>query len=540
MGTALTRLCPPYEIQSKDPIQFGDPVQSGRNALWQSIVAIMQQAGAVVWELRNITKAFGPIRANDNVSLALKHGEIHGLVGQNGSGKSTLIKTLCGAHQPDSGTILHDGQPVRLSGPLSARALGIATVFQEFSLVPNMSVAENIFLGAWPMGPLGVDWRRMREDARRVLAELEIDISPDDLVADLTVARQQMVEIAKAFAQDASMIILDEPTAALAAREVEHLFALLRRMREQQAAILYISHRLDEIVQLVDVVTILRNGRVVSPAGETPIDASDIAAKMVGQSIEEYYPKERNVSAEVLLEVRNVATDRGISSVSFTLHRGEVLGLGGLLGSGRTRIARALFGIDPITSGEILVKGRRISLNSPADAAAAGLAFLPEDRKRDGLFFNFDGCKNITIANLRGLLRGVQLDLAREQEVARDVIGRLEISPAAVDGTPEQLSGGNQQKIILGRWLYAGADIFILDEPTQGIDIGAKTAVFRLINELTRSGKGVVLITSHDDELLAMSDRIAMVRRGRILRVAEAGSVSKTDLMQGAGEVAAA
>ena len=505
----------------------------------RTIVNAMQRTGAVVWELRNIIKAFGPVLANDNVSLTLRRGEIHGLVGQNGSGKTTLIKTLCGAHQSDSGTILHDGRPVRLPNPLAARALGIATVFQEFSLVPNMTVAENIFLGGWPGRLYGIDWRQMREDARKVLAQLEIAISPDDVLADLPVARQQMVEIAKAFAQNASMIILDEPTAALAAREVEHLFALLQRMRQQGAAILYISHRIDEIVQLVDVVTVLRNGQVISTAEDTPIDIPYIVTKMIGRSIEEYYPKERNATSEVVLEVRQLGTERGVADVNFTLHRGEVLGLGGLLGSGRTRIARALFGIDPLTTGEILVKGRRVSLTSPAAAVAAGFAFLPEDRKTDGLFFNFDGCRNITIANLRGLLRGIQLDLAREQEVARGVIEHLDISPAAQEGMMDQLSGGNQQKIILGRWLYAGAEIFILDEPTQGIDIGAKTAVFRLINELTRAGNGVIFITSHDDELLAMSDRIAIVRRGRVVRIANVNDVNKADLLQGAGEVAA-
>ena len=333
----------------------------------------MQRTGAVVWELRNIIKAFGPVLANDNVSLTLRRGEIHGLVGQNGSGKTTLIKTLCGAHQPDSGTILHDGRPVHLPNPLAARALGIATVFQEFSLVPNMTAAENIFLGGWPSRLYGVDWRQMREAARKVLAQLEIDISPDDVVADLPVARKQMVEIAKAFAQNASMIILDEPTAALAAREVEHLFALLRRMRQQGAAILYISHRIDEIVLLADVVTVLRNGQVVSAAEDTPIDIPYIVTKMIGRSIEEYYPKERNATSEVLLEVRHLGTEHGVADVNFTLHRGEVLGLGGLLGSGRTRIARALFGIDPLTTGEILVKERPVSLTSPAAASGSGI-----------------------------------------------------------------------------------------------------------------------------------------------------------------------
>lgn len=498
----------------------------------------MSRTGAVVWELRGITKSFGPVLANDNVSIALRRGEIHGLVGQNGSGKSTLVKTLCGAHPADSGTILHDGRPVHIASPLAARALGIATVFQEFSLVPNMTVAENIFLGRWPGRSLRLDWRTMRRETERVLSELQIEVSPDDLVGDLSVARRQTVEIAKAFAQNASMLVLDEPTAALAARETEHLFTLLRRMRDQQAAILYISHRLDEVVRLVDVLTIMRNGRVVSTADETAIDVSFIVGRMVGQAIEEYYPKERNATATPLLEVSRLSTAEGVSDVSFTLHRGEVLGFGGMMGAGRSRIARALFGIDRPTAGEIRIAGRTVAFSSPAEAVAAGLAFLPEDRKTDGLFFNFDGCENITVANLRSLIRGIQLDLAREREVGHAVIRQMDITPSAGEKFVDELSGGNQQKIILGRWLYAGAEIFMLDEPTQGLDIAAKTAVFRLINELTRAGKGVILISSHDDELLAMSDTVAIVRRGRLVRIADARSITKADLLQTADEAA--
>jgi ABC-type sugar transport system ATPase subunit len=494
----------------------------------------MPPKGEIVWELRNIRKAYPGVVANDNVSIRLRSGEIHGLLGENGSGKSTLIKTLSGAHQPDAGTILRHGEPVRLSSPLRARELGIATVFQEFSLVPSLTVAENIYLGRWPRRGGSIDWAAMREGARRVFAALDLAIDPDAVLGDLPIARQQLVEIAKAMALDASMLILDEPTTALGPVEIQHLHALLRRLKESGCAILYVSHRLDEVTALVDVATILRNGLVVSAAEETRIEVGPIVARMVGEEVKEHYPKERNITAEPVLEAEGLRTDHGVSEATFTLQRGEVLGLGGVLGCGRTEIARALFGVDPLTGGRLRIRGCELRFRSPADAIRAGVVLASENRKAEGLFDNFDGPRNITIANLRALLRGFRLDLAAEARISRSLIRRLHISPEAEQNSVELLSGGNQQKIIVARWLNCGADVFILDEPTQGIDIGAKIAVYRLINELTRAGKAVILITSDDEELLAMSDRIALVRRGRITRILPAGAVSKTDLLQGA------
>ncbi|MBX6320764.1 MAG: sugar ABC transporter ATP-binding protein [Rhodospirillaceae bacterium] len=486
----------------------------------------------IAWELRNIRKTFPGVVANDDISIVLRRGEIHGLLGENGSGKSTLIKTLCGAHQPDSGVILRQGVPVRLANPQHARQLGIAAVFQEFSLVPTLTVAENIHLGRWPMRRGAIDWEAMRKGARRLFAALELAIDPDAVVGELPVAQQQLVEIAKAMAAEATMLVLDEPTTALGPAEIEHLHALLRRLRDQGCAILYISHRLDEVTALVDAATVLRNGRVVSAADRTAIDIDEIIAAMVGKRIEEHYPRQDNTRPEILLEAEGLATANGVAEASFVLHAGEVLGLGGVLGSGRSAIARALFGIDRLTRGTLRIKGRPVHLRSPQDAIAAGIVLVSEDRKADGLFLNFDGTRNITIANLKALERGLQLDLAAELRAARALIARLRISPEAEDHSVEALSGGNQQKVILARWLHCGADIFVMDEPTQGIDIGAKVALYHLINELTRAGKGVVLISSNDEELLAMSDRIALVRRGRIVRIEAASRLSKADLLQ--------
>jgi len=487
----------------------------------------------VAWQFKRISKAFGPILANDEVSIALRRRQIHGLVGENGSGKSTLIRTICGAHRPDSGDILHNGALVALHDTLAARSLGIATVFQEFSLVPGMTVAENVFLGRWPGPAANVDWRAMREQARLVLAELEIDIPPDAIVGDLTVAQQQLVEIAKAMAAKATAIILDEPTTALGAAEISHLHDLLRRARGAGAAILYVSHRLDEVVDLCDVVTVMRNGRVVSAAERTALEVGAIVGLMIGKEVEEQYPKVRGSRGEPVLEVRDVSTNRGLSSVSFTLHRGEVLGLGGALGSGRSAIARALFGVEPIVRGEIRVKGVPAPIRHPADAIRAGIALLTENRNFDGLFFNFAGGENITIASLPDFDRGLWLDLKRERRASHELLRRLQVSRLAESQLVDRLSGGNQQKILVARWLATRAEIFILDEPTKGIDIGTKVAIYRLINELARAGKGVILISSDDKELLAMSDRVAIVHQGRLVRIAAPEDITKLDLLTG-------
>lgn len=491
----------------------------------------MDARDSIAWELRGIRKTFGPIVANDNVSLVLRHGQIHGLVGENGSGKSTLIKTLCGAHRPDSGAILREGVPVHVDNPFIARSLGIATVFQEFSLVPHLTVAENIHLGRWPGPFFSLDWRSMRDAATRVLDSLNIAISPDAVVRDLSAAEQQLVEIAKAMTANANVIILDEPTTALGAREADHLHGLLKRMRDAGTAILYISHRLDEVVRLVDVVTVMRNGRVVGVAGETSLDISAIITLMIGHEVREHYLKTHTDPGEALLEAHDIATDRGVRGVSLTLRRGEVLGLGGVLGSGRTEIARALFGADPLTRGEILLRGKPIHLRSPGDAIAAGIALLTENRKTDGLFFNFNGVENISVANFKDIDRGFWLDLRRERAASREFIRKLQVTPEAEAKLVDRLSGGNQQKLLVARWLYTGADVFIFDEPTQGIDVGTKVAIYRLIDEITAAGNGVLLISSEDRELLAMSDRVAVVRRGQIVRIAKASELSKADLL---------
>lgn len=486
-------------------------------------------SGDPLWELRGISKAFPGVQALNAVSIALYSGEIHALVGENGSGKSTLAKVLTGAHQPDSGEIRFAGALVTLPHPTAARERGVAAIYQEFSLVPTLSAAENICLGRLPgLGPaLLVDWTRMRQQAREVLEQLGIRLDVDTPVQSLSVAEQQLVEIAKAIAADSRLLIMDEPTTALALDETQRLHDLIRRLAGRGRAILYISHRLHEIIGLADRVTVLKDGRVVSTRVGRDLNLDTVVRLMVGTEIAEHYPKERHVTDQPVLEVRDLHTDWGVNGASFTVFRGEVLGLGGVVGSGRTAIARALAGVDPVTSGTFAHEGRPVRFSSPAEAIAAGIALIPENRKSDGLFWNFTGVANITISHLPALLRGPLMSLQREQDLGGTFIQKLRIDPAARWKTVGFLSGGTQQKVLIARWLFAGTKVLILDEPTQGVDIGAKVEVYRLINSLTAQGMAVILISSDYRELLAMSDRVAVIRDGRVSKIAPAAELDE-------------
>lgn len=495
----------------------------------------MQPSDEPLWDIVEVSKAYPGVLANDKVSIRLMPGRIHGLLGENGCGKSTLIRLLSGVDRPDSGEIKLRGTPVSLANPTAARAMGIATVFQEFSIVSTLTVAENVFLGRWPRRAFGlIDWDAMRRRSREVLAELDIALDPDAITSTLSVAQQQLIEIAKAVSAEAQLIILDEPTTALGLDEIEQLHRLLRRMRAKGHAILYVSHRLDEVTALVDEVTILRGGRVVSAAGSTAVEVDAIVSAMIGGSVHEHYPKERNTRPEPVMAVKGIASGKGVKDVCFTLHRGEVLGLGGVLGSGRTEIARAIFGLDPLTAGRIEIDGKALRLSGPADAIRAGLALVTENRKTDGLFFNFDGRANISSASLPRFATFGFLNLKREDAEAATLARDLELSRGATEKSVQHLSGGNQQKVVIARWLLSQARVLILDEPTQGIDIGAKLAVYRLINRLTAQGCAIVLISSDHDELMAMSDRIAVVRQGTITDIRAPQEMSHADLVRAA------
>jgi ribose transport system ATP-binding protein len=487
-----------------------------------------------LWEARRVSKGFPGVQALDQVSIALNAGEVHALVGENGSGKSTLVKCFAGVHQPDSGELRFQGETVVMSNPTVARARGVATIYQELSLVPTLTVAENISLGRLSRSGFGrlVSWERVRGKARETLQALGIELDPNALVRSLSVAEQQLIEIAKAISEDSTLLIMDEPTAALGLTETRRLQTLIQQLADQGKAILYISHRIDEVFQIADCITILRDGKVVDTVTTRATDTGAVVRMMLGTEVKETYPKEDHASADLCLQVENLQTENGVNGVTFDVRKGEVFGLGGVVGSGRTEIARALFGVDRVTGGTILLDGRPLRNHSPREAIAAGIALLPENRKTDGLFFNFRGPQNITIARLGALLTGPFLNLRRELAYGVEYFDKLRISATGLERTVQYLSGGNQQKTILARWLFAQARLLILDEPTQGVDIGARVEVYRIINELTGMGISVLLISSDYPELLAMCDRVAIVRDGRILEIVEADHLTEYQLLE--------
>ncbi|MBN1966109.1 MAG: sugar ABC transporter ATP-binding protein [Anaerolineae bacterium] len=500
----------------------------------------MNEPAVPLWELRHICKAFYAVQALQDVSCTLVEGEVHALLGENGSGKSTLAKCLAGAHQPDSGEMLLRGEPVFFHHPIAAREAGVATIYQEFSLVPTLTVAENVFLGRQlRKASVLIDWDTMRQRTVDVLDQLDIHIDPAATVKELSVAEQQLVEIAKAISLESSLLIMDEPTAALGLAETEHLLQLIKRLAAQGKSILYISHRLDEVFAVADRVTVLKDGSLVTTQPLSELRMNDVVRLMVGHDIEQHFPKVANTRAEVCLEVRDLSTDNGVNGVSFTVQAGEVLGLGGMVGSGRTEIARALFGLDKHTGGDVHLYGERAHFASPTEAIAHGVGLIPENRKADGLFFNFNAPPNITSSRLKAVRSGLFLNLFEEHRAGADLVKRLSITPAALEKSVQYLSGGNQQKVVVARWLFAQARLLILDEPTQGIDVGAKLDVYDVINELTSQGIAILLISSDYPELLAMSDRIAIVRDGRILHVAEAKQLSEYELLSIASGVEA-
>jgi ABC-type sugar transport system ATPase subunit len=485
-----------------------------------------------ILELRHIYKAFPGVQALDDVSMEVYAGEVHALVGENGSGKSTLAKCLAGVHQPESGQIIFNGEAVSFHSPLDARSAGISTIYQEFSLVPTLTVAENIYLGRYPRTSAGlIDWAAMYKGTLAVLEQLSLTIDPDSMVKNLSTAEQQLVEIAKAISLESKVLIMDEPTAALGLVETEHLMELIRRLTQQQKAIIYISHRLDEVFQIADRVTILKDGKRMVTTPIADLKMGEMVRLMIGFDIEQHYPKEHNAGSETLLQVRHISTENGVHDVSFDIRVGEVFGLGGMLGSGRTEIARALYGADRIVSGEILLEGKPINCQSPKDAVALGIGMIPENRKTDGCFFNFEGPKNITISRLQDILRGPFLNLSIERKLGEAFIQRMNVSRMALERSVQYLSGGNQQKVIIARWLFSKARLLIMDEPTQGIDIGAKLEIYKVINELTANGISILLISSDFPELLAMSDRIAIVRDGHVLQITEANKLTEYQLI---------
>jgi rhamnose transport system ATP-binding protein len=467
-------------------------------------------------ELVGVSKRFGATQALDSVSIQLHPGTIHGLVGENGAGKSTLVKILAGLHQPDRGSIVLSGQPVTIHGPAEARARGIAVVHQEPRLFPDLTVAENVFMGHAPAGRFGsIHWREMRRAADEIFASLNVHMDAAAVVRGLSMADQQLIEIAKALSLDAQVLILDEPTASLSAHEVERLFTIVRQTRDRGVAVLFVSHRLEEVFQLCDVATVLRDGRHIVTAPTVELTAADLVRHMVGRSVS-LFPRSAAKIGDVLLEVRDLTRAGEFRSISFCVRSGEIVGLAGLVGAGRTEVARVLFGLDHADTGEVLLDGKRVSFRTPSAALQAGIAYVPEDRHLDGLVEGFSIAENVTLPIVPRLFPRLFVRPSRERSLASGYADKLRIRSTGVDEHIESLSGGNQQKVVIAKWLATNPRVLILDEPTRGVDIGAKVEVHRIINDLAASGLGIVLISSDLPEVLAMSDRILVLHEGRI------------------------
>ena len=493
-------------------------------------------AGATpVLEMRGIRKQFPGVLALDGVDLTLLPGEVLILLGENGAGKSTLMKVLSGAYRKDAGEILIDGRDTAIHGPRDAMAHGVRTIYQELNLVPRLSVAENIFLGSVPTRALGViDWKRLHARTEALLGELGMHINPQTPLYRLSLAEWQLVEIAKALGDAASrVLIMDEPTSALTAREVDRLFALIERLTARGVAIVYITHRLDEVYRIGQRVTVMRDGRRIATLPLRDTSVGDLVRMMANREVGDHFPKVRHPRGAALLDVVRVSRAGALTDISLTLHAGEILGIGGLMGAGRTELARVIAGADRADSGTVTLDGRAVALRSPRHAIRRGIGLLPEDRKADGLVAGLTVERNIALPHAAKISRLGFLPRRAEAALAQPVATELRIK-----ATPTQqvrlLSGGNQQKVVLGKWLAGDARVFIFDEPTRGVDVGTKVEIYNLMNRLTGGGAGIIMISSELPELLGMSDRILVMCRGRIQAEFDAAAATQEQVLAAA------
>ena len=500
----------------------------------------VRESGAVpnapyLLEIANARKEFPGVVALDDVSLKLQRGTVHALMGENGAGKSTLMKIIAGIYTPDSGTVVLRGQPIRLKSPLDALENGIAMIHQELNLMPSMTVAENIWIRREPLNRLGlVDHRQLNRQTEELFARLNIDIDPEVLISTLSVASRQMVEIAKAVSYESDVLIMDEPTSALTETEVSHLFRIIRDLREKGKGIVYITHKMSELFEIADEVSVFRDGRYIGTHASSDVTRDEIIRMMVGREITQMFPKEEVPIGDVVLSVKNLTLNGVFSDISFDVRAGEILGIAGLVGSGRSNVAETLFGVTPASSGTITLFGKQLAVTNPQVAISHGMAFLTEDRKDTGCFLSLDIQENMQMAvlkgdNLRsGFVRQSALDRACEEMSAK-----LRVKTPNLSERIENLSGGNQQKVLIGRWLLTNPKVLILDEPTRGIDVGAKAEIHRLVTQLARQGVAVIMISSELPEVLGMSDRIMVMHHGRatgFLDRAEADQVKIMDL----------
>ncbi|MBV8857847.1 MAG: sugar ABC transporter ATP-binding protein [Acidobacteria bacterium] len=469
----------------------------------------------------DITKSYAGVQALKSASLELRAGEVHALIGENGAGKSTLIKIITGAVEPDGGELQIEGKTVTNNSPRLAKELGVAAIYQQPALFPELTVAENVALGVEQSGLGGrVDWGARRRRAAKLLAQVGAKIDPDTDAGDLTMPQQQLVEIARALGADAKVLILDEPTASLSEEDTQNLFNVIRSLRERGVGMVYISHRLEELPVIADRVTVLRDGRTIDTRLMSEVNRQQLIQMMVGRELSAVFPKREVQLGDVVLELRDLGcAESGIKHVNLSVRAGEIVGLAGLVGAGRTELARAVFGLTPVDSGQILLRGEPVRIGSPRQAIKRGIAYLPEDRRRHGVILDMQIGSNITLASLDQISRGAGLDFKREKELAGDYARRLGVKTPAIYVPVATLSGGNQQKVALSRWLLTKPSVLILDEPTQGIDVGAKSEIHALMTDLAAEGVAVLMISSELPEILGMSDRVAVMYGGTIVEI---------------------
>lgn len=486
--------------------------------------------GKVLLEMKSIGKTFPGVKALQGVNLTIREGQVHALLGENGAGKSTLIKILSGAYAKDEGQIFFEGKPVEIRSPQDAQALGISTIYQEFNLARNLTVAENIFLGHLPMRGFSIDWAQVKQRSQEILDTLGVTFSVDTLTSTLSVAEQQLVEIAKSLNRHTRILIMDEPSAVLSEKDLEKLFEVVRSLQAQGIGIIYISHRMKEIFELADQVTVLKDGRYIDTRDIAAVTMDDLVKLMIGRELKDVYPKRTANPSDVLLEVTNVSRTKLVHDISFKLHAGEIVGFAGITGSGRTELVRAIFGADTYT-GEMRIAGQPYKPRSPADAIARGIALVTEDRKAQGLFLKLNVTINTTISGLKQLCRYGAIQLGRELSLVKKLIQDLSIKTPGPNFIVVNMSGGNQQKVVLARWLSIGTRIFILDEPTRGIDVGSKSEIYQIMDDLTKKGVGIIMISSELPEVLGMSDRIMVMRQGTIVKELSRAEASEEVIM---------
>ena len=472
-----------------------------------------------ILEMKNITKSFASNMVLDDINISVMPGEIRALIGENGAGKSTLMKILGGLYSADKGTVIINGEKTSIHSVEDAKKYGIGFIHQEINNVQSLSIAENMFLGREPRNVIGlVDYKKLYGESSKALVESGLNLDPHQLLSELSVAQQQLVEIARAINEKSRILIMDEPTAALTNLEVDHLFGEIRRLKENGVAIIYISHRMEETFAVCDTVSVLRDGKFIGTKKTCDTDEDELISMMVGREIDTIYGERHTKGKDILLEVRHLTTKK-VKDINFTLKRGEILGFSGLVGAGRTEVALGLFGIDPILSGEIYIEGKKINIRKPADAIRSGIALVPEERKTQGLILNHSIGENLSFQVINSFIRRLKVDKKKEKQIIHEYKEKLSIKMSSVDQLASELSGGNQQKVVISKWLAAKPKILILDEPTRGIDVGAKAEIYKLMNELVNEGISIIMLSSEMPEVINNSSRIAVMSEGKLVTI---------------------